>query len=466
MYVNQAASGADNGTSWADAFTDVQTAINNACDIFPTPDVWVAAGTYLPYEPHGGVGDRYNTFYISCDVKIYGGFDGSEASLSERDWEANVTTLSGDIGTPGNNSDNVFHVVWIDHVSGIMTLDGFTVTGGKAEGGGTDFRGGGIYNNGAGNGGDSHPTIANCTITGNSAASGGGMFNIAENGGSASPSLANCTFTNNNGGNGGGFFNFGWNGVANPTFTTCTFSGNNAGYGSQGGAVHNYANGGGSAANPVFTNCSFLNNSINAGSGGAVFNNADEANGIANPTFDNCSFIGNGGWNGGAGGAVYNTSARNNFCFPGGVANPTFSNCLFSGNYTGNEGGAIRNYQANCAAYSNPTFTNCSFVGNYASVNGVMLNSTGFPIFKNCILWGNNSGIADNFGGSTTVTYSIVEGGYAGTGNLNADPLFVTAPGAPPSSSGDLHLQAASPAIDAGTASGAPANDLDDFPRP
>jgi hypothetical protein len=60
---------------------------------------------------------------------------------------------------------------------------------------------------------------------------------------------------------------------------------------------------------------------------------------------------------------------------------------------------------------------------------------------------------ADEISGSATVTYSDVDGGYSGTGNINSDPLFV--------GSGDYHLQSGSPCIDTGTSSGAPAADID-----
>ncbi|MBW7866717.1 MAG: hypothetical protein H3C31_00160, partial [Brumimicrobium sp.] len=85
IYVNAGATGANNGTSWADAYTDFQTAINNASS---DDAVWVAAGTYQPTNS-----GEY--FSMKEGVKIYGGFDGTETLLSERDWINNVTTLKG-----------------------------------------------------------------------------------------------------------------------------------------------------------------------------------------------------------------------------------------------------------------------------------------------------------------------------------------------------------------------------------
>ena len=87
-------------------------------------------------------------------------------------------------------------------------------------------------------------------------------------------------------------------------------------------------------------------------------------------------------------------------------------------------------------------------------------------VLRNAILWGNT---ADNGSqiyiaeyASTSVTYSIVEGGWTGTGNLDVDPQFVDAP------AGDLHLQSTSPAIDSGNNEVVPVSvttDLDGYPR-
>jgi hypothetical protein len=77
---------------------------------------------------------------------------------------------------------------------------------------------------------------------------------------------------------------------------------------------------------------------------------------------------------------------------------------------------------------------------------------------KNCILWGNSSQI-DNNSSTLTVSYSLVQGGYSGTGNLSTDPLFVNA------SNGNLRLQACSPAINAGDNTDISGTDLDNNSR-
>ncbi len=103
IYVNAAASGSNNGSSWTNAYTSLQTALGaaNASD-----ELWVAAGTYKPHAS-----DRTVSFAMKNGVGIYGGFLGTETQRSQRDPEAHVTTLSGDIGTPSVSNDNSHHVV-------------------------------------------------------------------------------------------------------------------------------------------------------------------------------------------------------------------------------------------------------------------------------------------------------------------------------------------------------------------
>jgi uncharacterized protein (DUF486 family) len=82
----------------------------------------------------------------------------------------------------------------------------------------------------------------------------------------------------------------------------------------------------------------------------------------------------------------------------------------------------------------------------------------------NAIFWGNNNAI----GGTATVTYSIVQGGYTGEGNLDVDPLFVDARSfnEAPTTAGDYHLQHTSPAIEVGNNTPVTAlTDLDNNPR-
>jgi hypothetical protein len=125
------------------------------------------------------------------------------------------------------------------------------------------------------------------------------------------------------------------------------------------------------------------------------------------------------------------------------------------------------------------SITNCTVAGNSSDSSGAGLLLGDFPSqaeVVNSIFWGNDgagaSGSLDQidspFGGSITVTYSSVQDGWPGTGNIDADPLFVDPRPASsaPTSDGDYHLLAASPSVDTGTAAGAPADDIDGDPRP
>ncbi|MFC4816268.1 T9SS type B sorting domain-containing protein [Flavobacterium sp. GCM10023249] len=132
IFVNNAATGSNNGTSWINAYTDLQNAINNAAD---GDEIWVAKGTYFPTRPADNLNtvdpnNRKNSFTVLTNVKLYGGFIGNETLLNQRDWNTNQTILDGDIGN-NSNLDNCYHVVILGNTS--ATLDGFIVQNGRAD---------------------------------------------------------------------------------------------------------------------------------------------------------------------------------------------------------------------------------------------------------------------------------------------------------------------------------------------
>ncbi|MEK7255038.1 MAG: putative metal-binding motif-containing protein, partial [Bacteroidota bacterium] len=141
---------------------------------------------------------------------------------------------------------------------------------------------------------------------------------------------------------------------------------------------------------------------------------------------------------------------------------PVVPNCTFSGNLAASGGGMSN-------ADAEPTLTNCSFSGNFSNGDGSgMYNSFSFPVVTNCIFWGDAGEEIENVFSSSTVQYSIVQGGYPGTGNLNANPLFISQPdyNVAPTTSGNLRLQACSPAAEAGSdAANSTTTDLDGNPR-
>jgi hypothetical protein len=441
-----ATSGANNGTSWDDAYTDLQAALDAA---EAGDQIWVAEGTYTPSAEHGGTGDRYRSFQLMNSVALYGGFDPSvgDTAFEDRDWEANPTVLSGDLnGDDGadfaNNGENSYHVFYHPvgtDLDGTAILDGFTVSDGNANGDSPHNQGGGMYNASSSpaltncvfesNSGDAYgggmfndlssPALTNCTFSGNSAAHyGAGMYNTN----SSSPALTGCNFEDNSADYGGGIFNH--EGSA-PALTNCSFSANLAG--TFGGGMYNT---GGSS--PVLTGCAFSANSASGanGAGGGMYNDD------STPVLTNCTFSGNSASN--YGGGMENITSS-----------PVLTNCTFSGNSAGESGGAMDNYDN-----SSPTLTNCTFFGNWATYGGGISNlSDSSPVLTNCILWADTPEEILNGDSASTplVTYSDIQGGcdadprnVCGAGNIESDPLFVD-PG-----NGDLHLGPDSPCIDAG----------------
>lgn len=271
-YVKSNATGLNNGTSWSNAYTSLETAISNSSS---GDQIWVASGTYKPTTQIGGTGARYAAFRMKDGVGLYGGFSGNETLLEQRDFNTNETILSGDIGTTGDNSDNCYHVIynpagdWLDLST---RLDGFTVTDGNANLAGTyphNF-GGAIYlylN--------ASPTIANCKIKYNSSSSGGGIYLEKTN-----AVIMGCVFENNEtyslmislGGSSSIYNSIFRNntssavyigGAANPLFINCLFHSNTAGIGA---AIQTFAAEG--TTNVV--NCTFTENYASSLSGGGA----------------------------------------------------------------------------------------------------------------------------------------------------------------------------------------------------
>ncbi|MFY7711017.1 InlB B-repeat-containing protein [Tenacibaculum sp. MEBiC07804] len=137
VYVDIDATGNNDGSSWTDAYTNLQDAIDNTN--LPT-QIWVAEGTYLPTSGSGNA----RTFKLENKAaEIYGGFNGTETALDQRDFRNNVTILSGDLNGDDNaninnseatRSDNAYHVVSLKGTGNGTVIDGFTISDGNANG--------------------------------------------------------------------------------------------------------------------------------------------------------------------------------------------------------------------------------------------------------------------------------------------------------------------------------------------
>ena len=267
IYVNEEApiSGNKDGTSWVNAFVELQdalTATANTCQ----SEIWVARGTYQPDRGGGYIlNNRNHAFVLKSGVAIYGGFNGTENALNQRNWELNKTYLSGDLAQNNfnytnaqfaNYTDNSYHVVKSENTSTATVLDGFFIHSGNANGNFPDNSGGGIYAVSSGT------QIKNCTVYFNQAVQGGGLYNFQ-----SSPVIENCFFSNNK-------VTLGAAGVyvrsnSYPFFYNCVFQANYVGTsspdGGGGGAILNAEN-----SAPEFINCTISGNFANTG--GAVFN--------------------------------------------------------------------------------------------------------------------------------------------------------------------------------------------------
>ena len=80
MYVKQTATGLNNGTSWANAFTSLQAALSQTASCPSVNQIWLAKGTYKP----SSVFDQAAAFVMKPNLKIYGSFAGTEANLADR----------------------------------------------------------------------------------------------------------------------------------------------------------------------------------------------------------------------------------------------------------------------------------------------------------------------------------------------------------------------------------------------
>jgi len=449
IYVDDTAGGLNNGSSWLNAFTDLQSALAIATSI---NQIWVAEGTYKPGS------NRSDTFQLTSGVELYGGFPDGGGAFEARNWIIHQTILDCDIGTSGDASDNCYHVVDVSGTNSSTILEGFYIQHGHADGVGTDGKGGGILNY------DGSPQLKYIVIKDNYAQAAGGMYNKNP---TAEPSLVETTFYNNSADSlGGGMHNsssapklrFVWfrynsagsgggisNDASSPILSHLTMVGNSAD--NNGGGIYND-----DGSDPIITNTIFNGNDASENGGG--FYSED----YSSPTFINVKFLGN---TAKLGGGMYNDQS-----------DVDLVNVLFSGNYATN-GGGIYNTNNSDLSLLQVTFSGneVDFTKNHSAM--FIINS--IVTIDNSVIWG-NKGPAEIKGitSSLDISYSILKTGCPPAPTtcdhlINSDPIFVRPPspggdgvwGTSDDDYGDLHLNIPSPAIDAGDNTTVPADTYD-----
>lgn len=435
LYVKHDATGANNGSSWQNAFTSLQSAMDAA---LAGVRIWVAHGTYYPTLDHSynvPADPRNKCFRMIREVEIYGGFAGTESSVSQRInyglGQSNETILSGDIGTIGNQSDNCYYVVdnaqYIqpdpDHIDNTAVLDGFTIRDGGV----------GMYNrfnsvtirnmtftaiqgDAMSNSDGGTPVIQNCKFIQNS---GSGVVNES----ASLITLEGCVFSNN--GNSGIRQNWG-----SLTVSNSTFEGNSS---NSGGGIS------GQHVDATLSGCSFLSNNT-TGTGAIILE-------FGSLSATNCSFIGNSStWN-----SMYGSGAVTLV----NLSNPAFTNCVFSNNSAVDGCGAL--FVLNCSGLI--ALTNTSFSSNSSAGTSDIACSTtaGYETshleINNSIIWSEGaSQIYADFS-SVAFNYSCYNasalGGFNSTfyetnHNISTDPCFVNAV------TNDLRLTGYSPCTNTG----------------
>lgn len=394
------------GQSWATAFADLNAALEVSVE---EDTIRVAQGTYTP-DPTGLVHPREATFNLSPGVIVLGGYPGSRAvNPDDRDPRRYETILSGDLNrddhSGGDKSDNSYHV--LTALIGVVgpTLNGFTITGGNANGVGFPTGhgvGGGLRSSGP-------LSVVNCLLQGNTARYGGGMFNLE-----GSPIITDCVFRDNAATYGAALMFYGYEDER----PTSQLKG--------GGPRHGI---------PRVTNCLFTRNHATDTAGALWVSGVQE-----DPTLVNCVFTHNSADN--DAGAVMASGGLH-----------AFENCLLARNEASRNGGALWTDGI-------VSFTNCTITWNRAAIGGGVFSPGAGPSLTNTILWGNrdNAGVGESAQVGSRfpplASHCCVQGwtgSWAGEQSFRTDPAFVPGP------LGDYYLsqiaagQAAdSPCIDAG----------------
>ena len=365
-------------------FATIQRGINFSAD---TDTVLVEPGTYLENINYNGKNINVGSLFLTTQDTTY-----TASTIIDGNSSGSVVTFS-------NGEDST------------AVLCGFTLINGYAN------DGGGIlcdeYSN---------PDIRNVIISGNSAMdNGGGIACISY----SSPNLQNVIISNNsviNNGYGAGIF---CEEYSNPDIRNAIISGNS---GSRGGGIACI-----SYSSPNLKNVIISNNSVNHYGGGIIC-------GInSSPSLQNVTITGNSaGFRGGgldivgASPSLQNVIISNNSSGErgGGIhfssSSSSLINVTISGNSAIENGGGIY-----CSSDPVPNLQNVTIADNSAGDNGgaiYCINFVSSLSLLNSILWNDSPQEIYIASGSVTATYSDIQGGWTGTGNIDSDPLFNDAP--------------------------------------
>ncbi|WP_379964825.1 T9SS type A sorting domain-containing protein [Epilithonimonas sp. UC225_85] len=271
VYVNlNANAGSGTGISWTNAVKRLVPVISAANTNSDIKEIWVAKGTYYPSL----TSNRDDFLYVTRNnLKIYGGFTGTETSLNQRNIKANETILSGNIGNPNSATDNSYHIMIIDAYNGPIDnsthIDGFTFQDGNASDGSLlnsyfpRYSGSAILIYPSGN--DNAPLISDNVFRNNSQFQIGALSIDGNTVGTNVARVENCEFYNNYSKFAGGAIGvYNHLGTQNVEIKDCLFEGNLVDNESQGGS----AGGAGAAiyiingSNVTINRSKFVNNRI------------------------------------------------------------------------------------------------------------------------------------------------------------------------------------------------------------
>lgn len=440
-YVDARASGKGDGSSWQDAYTDVQSALGAT----QGGEIWIAQGTYRPAGPNGS---RDASFVLRKGVSLIGGFAGTETARIQSDPTAHPTVLSGDLNGDDqsgwvNQTDNVHVVVRAAGLDLATELFGLTIRGGRAipktYGAGIQMTSGSL-------------TLRRCTIDKNLSGWAGGIggYGVQE------LVLEDCRVTGNRAhlGRGAGIH---MDKSGKLVLRRCRFEGNDAVGGGTtqgvGGALYL-----GFGTSLEATDCVFERNTALYQFGGSHYPSEGGALCSLGGRFvlDRCLFLDNRGT---SGGAIYS------------YEDGDVRNCVFDANRAmrqfdlGGNGGAIL-----VAGTASLTIEACVFYGNRSDEDcaGVWASKAGATTITGSIFWAN----VDKHG---TVSETHLKGGTYShlcvenmlkprqgedpidpkkfPASTASDPRFVDVDGAdnvPATEDDDFRILPVSPCLDAG----------------